>query len=254
MSVLVDQHSAVLTVTLNRPDRHNTLDGAAMGALGRVFTEAEFDDGVAAIVLTAAGEKSFCAGMDLRAFAERGTTPRQQDGPGLDVLLSRDYPKPVVAAVNGRALGVGFELVLASDLVVAADHATFALPEVRRGLVAAGGGITRLPTRIPMAIALEMGLTGASIDAARAFELGLVNRITPGPAAISEAERLAAAVAANAPLAVRFTKKYMRRSGAADTLHSDIDRTELENLLTSEDAHEGATAFAERRPPVWSGR
>lgn len=254
MSVLVEQHAAVVTVTLNRPDRHNSLDGHTMGALGRALTTAEFDDDIAVVVLTAAGRSSFCAGLDLLAFAEQRTPPRQVDGPGLDVLLTRTYPKPVVAAVNGRALGVGFELVLACDLVVAADHATFALPEVRRGLVAAGGGITRLPARLPLAVALEMGLTGAPIDAARARELGLVNRVTPGCNVTSEAQCLAAEIAGNAPLAVRFTKKHMRQARSPETGRDDPDRSELDAILSSEDAREGATAFVERRPPVWSGR
>ncbi|MFW0785777.1 enoyl-CoA hydratase-related protein [Gordonia sp. CPCC 206044] len=254
MSVLVGQHGAVLTVTIDRPERHNVLDGETMGAIGRAFSAAEIDDGVRALVLTASGDTSFCAGLDLRAFAALGAPPRPTEGPGLEVLLTRGFPKPVVAAVNGRALGVGFELILACDLVVAADHATFALPEVRRGLVAAGGGISELPSRVPLGVALELGLTGATMDAARAHALGLVNRVVPARDVIAEADRFATAIAANAPLAVRFTKRHMRNASTAGPDHRELLRHELAQVLSSDDAREGSIAFAERRPPAWTGR
>src|SRR3954447_3402810 len=176
MSVEVDRRGAVTIVTINRPERRNALDPATMSGIGRALSDAETDDTVRAVVLTGAGEKAFCAGMDLKAFAEGGITPETLPKPGLDVLVERVYPKPVIAAVNGPALAGGFEIVLACDLVVAAEHATFGIPEVKRGLVAAGGA-TRLPRRIPLALALELGLTGEPVDAARAMALGLVNRV-----------------------------------------------------------------------------
>ncbi|GAA3703087.1 enoyl-CoA hydratase-related protein [Gordonia hankookensis] len=251
MSVLVHQQGAVRTVTVNRPEQHNALDAETMAELGQAFADAEADACVAAVVLTGAGERSFCAGLDLMSFATRGLAA---DGPGLDVLLTRTYPKPIVAAVNGRALGVGFELVLACDLAVAADHATFALPEVTRGLVAAGAGISELPRRIPLAIALELGLTGAPIDAARAYGLGLVNRVAPGHDTFDAAHRLAETIAANAPLAVQFTKRHMYAAADHDADHRNRMREGLPEILASDDAREGARAFAERRPPSWTGR
>ncbi|MCX5045368.1 enoyl-CoA hydratase-related protein [Aldersonia sp. NBC_00410] len=254
MSVLVEQQGSVLVVTLNRPDQRNALDAATMSGIGRAFAAAETDDGIAAIVLTGAGDRAFCAGLDLKAFAGTGRAPLPVDGPGLDVLLSRTYPKPVVAAANGSAFAAGFELLLACDLIVAADHALFGIPEVKRGLVAAGGGISHLPRRIPLAVALELGLTGEPIDAERAYALGLVNRVVPGPEVGATALRMAETIAANAPLAVRFTKQHMHAavSGNDDARRAMHDG--LPRILASADAGEGAQAFAQRRAPVWAGR
>jgi enoyl-CoA hydratase len=248
----VEQRGAVLIVTLNRPERRNALDGETMAGVGRAFTDAEHDDSIAALVLTGAGDKAFCSGMDLKAFAADGT-PDAGDGPGLEVLMGGHYPKPVIAAANGSAVAGGFELLLACDLAVAADHATFGIPEVKRGLVAAGGGVLLLPRRLPLAIALELGLTGEAIDAQRALAFGLVNRVVPADQVLDEALRLAEAIAANAPLAVRFTKEHMRRSAEGE---EDVAafRRGLGPIFASADAIEGATAFAERRPPVWTGR
>jgi enoyl-CoA hydratase len=252
MSVLVERHGAVVVVTLNRPEQRNALDGETMAGIGRTFTDAIDDDSVAALVLTGAGDKAFCAGMDLKAFAAGGT-PSADSGPGLEVLFGGTYPKPIVGAANGSAVAGGFELLLACDLVVAADHARFGIPEAKRGLVAAGGGVLQLPRRLPLALALELGLTGDLFDAARAYEVGLVNRVVPASDVLPEALRLAEAIAANGPLAVRFTKEHMR--AAAD---GRVDRAAYDQgvgrIFTSEDAVEGATAFAERRAPVWKGR
>ena len=190
--------------------------------------------------------------MDLKAFAAGGT-PAPQDGPGLEVLVGGGYPKPIVGAANGSAVAGGFELLLACDLIVAADHASFGIPEVKRGLVAAGGGILQLPRRVPLPLALELGLTGDLIDAARAHAVGLVNRVVPGPQVLSEAIGLAEAIAANAPLAVQFTKEHMCRA-AANQEDAIAYREGVGRIFASEDATEGATAFAERRPPAWKGR
>ncbi|WP_425394554.1 enoyl-CoA hydratase-related protein [Aldersonia kunmingensis] len=252
-AVLVEQQGPVLVITLNRPDQRNALDAATMSGIGCALTDAEHDDAVAVVVLTGAGDRSFCAGLDLKAFAAGGRPPLPVEGPGLDVLLTRTYPKPVVAAANGSAFAAGFELLLACDIIVAADHAKFGIPEVKRGLVAAGGGITQLPRRIPLAIALELGLTGDSIDADRAYSLGLVNRVVPGAEVAATALAIAQTIAANAPLAVRFTKEHMHAATAADTARQTV-HARLPEILTSADAAEGARAFAERRPPAWAGR
>lgn len=249
MTVVVDRHDAVTVVTINRPEARNALDAETMAGIGEALVEAERDDEVRAVVLTGAGERAFCAGMDLRAFAAGGKII-DESRPGLEVFTERVYPKPIIAAVNGTAVAGGFELVLACDLAVAADHAKFGLPEVKRGLVAAGGG-TNLPARIPLALALELGLTGDTFDARRAQELGLVNRVVPGDRVLPEALALAGAIARNGPLALRTTKELMlaqargasRVEIAAATAH----------VFASADAKEGATAFAEKREPRWTG-
>lgn len=170
-------------------------------------------------------------------------------GQGLSIL--NECTKPVVAAVNGHAMAGGFEVMMRADLVVAADHAKFGIPEVTRGLVAAGGG-TRLPQRIPLQIALELGLTGAPISAQRAFDLGLINRVVPAADVMSTALSLAALICSNGPLAVQATKRLMREEMGQD--NSAHVREMTRPVFASEDAREGATAFAQKRPPVWKGR
>jgi enoyl-CoA hydratase len=188
--------------------------------------------------------------MDLRAFSE-GRRSTGEDGPGLEVFQRRVYPKPVIAAVNGTAVAGGFELMIACDLVVAADHAMFGIAEVKRGLVAAGGG-TALAKRLPLAVALEFALTGDLISSARAFELGLVNRVVPADQVMPEALALAARIAANGPLAIQVTKQLVYAEyGAVDW---ERIRTVSAPVFASEDAIEGSRAFIERRDPVWRGR
>lgn len=255
MTVLVERHDSVLVIAINRPDRSNTLNSATVTELGQALAAAECDDSVAAIVLTATGERTFCAGLDLEEFARTRKAPQPSEGPGLGILLTRTYPKPLIAAANGSAFAAGFELILACDLVVAADHARFGLPEVTRGLVAAGGGIVHLARRIPFAVALEMGLGGEPVDAPRAHALGLVNRVVPAGEVRGEALRVARTIAANAPLAVRFTKEHMYRSRETTGTQAQRDiHDQLPQILSSADAVEGARAFAQRRPPVWVGR
>ncbi|MET0144733.1 MAG: enoyl-CoA hydratase-related protein [Ilumatobacteraceae bacterium] len=248
--VQVEDHGDVRLVRLNRPHAANSLDPDTIGALGRAFADAEHDDRVRSVVLTGAGDRVFCAGMDLKAFTKgrRGAA----DGPGLDVFMRRTFPKPIIAAVNGTAVAGGFELVLACDMVVAAEHARFGIPEVKRGLVAAGGG-TRLPRRLPLAIALELGLTGEMIDAQRALALGLVNRVVPATDVLATAFELAAAVSANGPLAVTITKQLMYDEVAGVSGWDHI-RDVSAPAFASADAQEGATAFAEKRLPRWTGR
>ncbi|WP_344283722.1 enoyl-CoA hydratase-related protein, partial [Actinomadura napierensis] len=206
--------------------------------LSAVLRTADADPDVRAIVLTGAGPV-FCAGMDLKAFAEGG------DFAGLVWFLREGVATPVVAALNGSALAGGFELVLACDLVVAAEDAALGVPEVKRGLFAAGGGTT-LADRVPLALALEMGLTGDSVTAVRAREMGLVNRVVPAGRVREEALALATRIAANGPLGVAMTKKLMRERRWGDP-------QEAGRVFGSADAMEGATAFADRRLPVWKG-
>jgi enoyl-CoA hydratase len=252
MSVLVEQEGAVLIVTLNRPEQRNALDGPTMSGIGRALTDAAGDDGIAAVILTGAGDKVFCAGMDLKAFASGGT-PSSDSGPGLEVLMGGTFAKPIIGGANGSAVAGGFELLLACDLVVAADHAKFGIPEVKRGLVAAGGGVLQIPRRIPLAQALELGLTGEPVDAERALAMGLINRVVPAAEVRAEALKLAESIAANGPLAVQFTKEHLRRA-AEGRDDPDAYAKGIGAIFSSEDAREGATAFAEKRPPVWKHR
>ena len=249
MTVLVEQRDAVTVVMINRPEARNALDAETMAGIGEVLVAAEHDGDVGAVVLTGAGDRAFCAGMDLRAFAAGGAMV-DKSRPGLEVLTERVYPKPVIAAVNGTAVAGGFELMLACDLAVVAEHARFGLPEVKRGLVAAGGG-TNLPRRVPLALALELALTGETVDAEHVLRLGLVNRVVPGDQVLPEALSLAGAIARNGPLAVQVTKRLM--VAEAQGAGRDEISAAAAPVFASADAKEGATAFAEKREPRWTG-
>ncbi len=252
MAVHVDRHDSTVVVTIDRPERRNALDAETIGLIGSAFTEAENDDRVRAVVLTGAGERVFCAGMDLKEFAAR-RQPARPTGPGLEVFMNRCYPKPVIAAVNGSAVGGGFELVMASDLAIAAEHATFAVPEVRRGLVGAGCS-TRLAGRVPPSVAYEMALIGAPISASRAQALELVNEVVATGAALERALEVAAAIARNAPLALQVTKALIwTEIGSHDAAEWTAIRSRAVPVFASDDAKEGARAFAEKRDPVWTG-
>jgi len=249
MEVEVQRNGAVVIVKINRPERRNALNSETIAGIGAAFSAAEQDATARVVILTGVGDQAFCAGMDL---FERRAAP--SNGPGLEVFTNRCFPKPVIAAVNGAAVGGGFELVLASDLVVAAEHASFGMPEVKRGLVGAGCS-TRLSSRVPPAIAFELGFTGDAIGAARAFELGLVNLVVRQDQLLPTAIALADQIAANAPLALRMTKELMFQEMG---MHNDAEwqaiRARVAPVFASEDAKEGAAAFAEKRPPRWSGR
>ena len=257
MLVIRERTGGVETLTLNRPDAANSLNPALMAELGTALNEILLDVEVRAVVVTGAGERVFCAGMDLTDPGGFDTDPQTWSDPDgartLFAFLDGSYEKPLIAAVNGAAVGGGLEVVMACDLVVAAEHARFGLPEVKRGLFAAGGG-TRLSQRIPQALALEMGLTGRLIGAERAAQFGLVNQVVPAGDLLASAHGLAAEVAANGPLGVQLTKRLMRRAADQGT---DIGRaTPEENsaIFGSEDAREGAAAFMEKRDPVFRGR
>ncbi len=246
MSVQSQVTDGVLIITLDRPEAGNSLNPEVGSGIVGAMTQAEADPDIRVIVVTGAGEKIFCAGMDLKAFA--AGEDMAPVGKALNML--RASKKPIIAAVNGAAVAGGFEVVMTCDLVVAVEHAKFGIPEVKRGLVAAGGG-TRLPTRIPLQVALEMGLTGDPISAARALGLGLINRVVPAADLMAAALELAGRITANGPLAVQATKQLMLEEMGADISAHVLEVTR--HVFASHDAIEGATAFAQKRPPVWTG-
>jgi enoyl-CoA hydratase len=249
MSELVgqDRRDHILILTLNRPEAANSLSPALLNELGAALQDALDDNHVRVIVLTGAGERHFCAGFD-----------PGDDGPprGADALaafMHEDrYPKPIIAAVNGAAVGGGLELVMACDVAIAAEHARFGLPEVKRGLFPAGGG-TLLSTRIPPAFALEYGLTGRLFDALRAAEIGLINHVVPASDVLDKAIELAEEIAANGPIGVQVTKRLMRASVTDGPAAGRAGPADIAAVFQSADAREGATAFVEKRPPNFTG-
>lgn len=242
----------VAVVTLNRPDARNAIDGRTAAALERAIDDAEADDRVRVIVLTGAGG-TFCAGMDLKAAA-RGELPVTENRGPLG-LTGRPPTKPLIVAVEGSALAGGCELALAADLIVAADDAVFGIPEVRRGLIAAAGGVMRLRDRLPRNIAMELTILGEPLAATRLAELGLVNRITAPGKALAEAIDIAGRIAANAPLSVAVGKQLIDESPFWQPQEAFERQSVLASpVILSDDAREGVEAFAEGRDPVWTGR
>jgi enoyl-CoA hydratase len=242
----------VLTVTINRPDQRNAMTRAVAEVIAEAMDELDSTPELRVGVLTGAGGV-FCAGMDLKAFraGERPTVP----GRGFGGLTERPPLKPLIAAVEGWALGGGFEMVLACDLVVAGRGAKFGLPEVKRGLAARGGGLLRLPARVPRNVALELALTGASLEASRASGFGLVNKLVEDGTALAEATVLAKEIGANAPLSVVASKRVVVEAAMWPPDQGFVrQRGFLDPVFASADAQEGAAAFAERRPPEWRGR
>ena len=251
-SVLTDVVDGVLVVTINRPESRNAINTETAVAIGEAMDRLDDDRTLVAGVITGAGG-TFCAGMDLKAFlaGERPSIP----GRGFAGIVEQPPVKPIVAALEGYAIAGGFEIALACDMLDAAEDAKFGLPEVKRGLVAAGGGLLRLPQRVPYHLAMEWSLTGELIPAQRGYEVGLVNRITPKGGALDAALGMARAIAGNGPLAVAASKRILVEAPewpAAERF--DRQRVINEPVRSSEDAREGATAFKEKRAPRWQGR
>ncbi|MEU6577912.1 crotonase/enoyl-CoA hydratase family protein [Streptomyces sp. NPDC046805] len=242
----------ITVITLNRPEARNAVNREVAEKIAAALDELDRRDDQAVGVITGAGG-TFCSGMDLKAFLA-GERP-VVEGRGLAGITEAPPRKPMIAAVEGYALAGGCEIVLACDLVVAADDARFGIPEVKRGLIAAAGGLLRLPRRIPHHVAMEVALTGDFLTADRAHAYGLVNRLTPPGGALAEALLLAGSVAAGGPLAVRATKEIITRSAswAADEEWARM-REITAPVFASDDAREGARAFAEKRTPRWTGR
>jgi enoyl-CoA hydratase/carnithine racemase len=245
----------VLTVTIARPEVMNAIHPPASAELAAVFDDFVVDPELWVAIVTGRGEKAFCAGNDLKYQAAGGKL--EWTASGFGGLTARfDNPKPVIAAVNGLAMGGGFEIVLACDLVVAAETAVFALPEPRVGLAALAGGMQRLPRQIPLKHAMGMLLTGRRVPAAEALQLGLVNEVVPAGQALAGARRWAEAILECSPVSVRATKEVALRSLGHASLEASMAASYpgVATLVRSQDFREGPRAFAEKRKPRWTGR
>jgi enoyl-CoA hydratase len=251
-AVLIERRERILVIKLNRPEQRNAINAAVAAGIAAALDLLDGDDALTLGVLTGEG-KGFCAGMDLKAFVA-GESPHVGDR-GFAGITRRASVKPLIAAVEGFAVAGGLEVALACDLIVAARGARLGVPEVKRSLVAAGGALLRLPRAIPRGVAMELALTGDPISAERAHELGLVNRLAEPGLALETALELAETIASNGPLALAATKRIMVE--AVDWPEHEFFENQAGiagPVMASEDAREGARAFAERRPPHWRGR
>lgn len=245
------EEDGVLIVTINRPEAKNAMNKAAAEGIAAAMDRLDAEDNLRVGILTGAGG-TFCSGMDLKGFL-RGESP-SIEGRGFGGIVQKPPVKPLIAAVEGYALAGGLELMIACDLVVANAGAQFGIPEAKRGLVAAAGGVMMLPDQIPERIAMELALTGDFISARRAYELGLINRVVDGPA-LDGALELARRIAENGPLAVRISKQIMKESRGWPMAERYDRQTQLIlPVFASADAREGAAAFAEKRKPNWTGK
>ena len=251
-AVLRERRDGVLLITLNRPDARNAVNAAVAEGVAAALDDLDADDALSVGVLTGAG-KGFSSGMDLKAFVA-GERPYADDR-GFAGITQRAAEKPLIAAIEGFAVAGGFEIALACDLIVAARDARLGIPEVKRGLVAAGGALIRLPRRIPYHLAMELALTGDPISAERGYELGIVNRLAEPGGAVDAALALAGEVARNGPLALKASKRIVQQAGDWTQSEAWDKQGEIAGpVMVSEDAREGAIAFAEKRDPRWRGR
>lgn len=249
-----EQHGSVLVLRIDRPEARNALNGAVLRGLGAAAMDAEADPEIRVVVLIGTGDRAFCSGMDLRAFARGEDIGTETEaGAAYGRLCQGKLTVPVIGAANGSAVGGGLELLLGADIIVASSEAKLGLPEVKRGLFPAGGG-TSIGTRIPIGAALEMTLTGDPITAQRGYELGLVNAVVEPGEVLNTALDYAQRIAANAPLGLAATKELVR-SALTDPEYASERLGHWQSLVfSSDDAKEGATAFMEKRAPVWQGR
>lgn len=257
---LTERRGNILVITINRPDARNAVNAAVSTGVGDALQQAQDDPEIWAVVITGAGDKSFCAGADLKALSRRENI-YHPDHPewGFAGYVQHFIDKPTIAAVNGTALGGGTELALASDLVVAQQSAKFGLPEVKRGLIAAAGGVFRIVEQLPRKIAMRLLVTGEPITADEALRWGLINEVVAdGSSVLDAAIALAGLITVNAPLAVQASKRVAVGADdgtiTAETAHWERSNRETTRVFRSADAMEGPLAFAQKRPPVWKAR
>lgn len=249
--VLTQEEDGILIITINRPEAKNAMTKAASEAIAAALDHLDASDHLRVGILTGAGG-TFCSGMDLKGFL-KGERP-SVEGRGFGGLTEQKPVKPLIAAVEGYALAGGLELMIACDLVVASASAKFGIPEAKRGLAAAAGGLMVLPDLIPHKVAMELALTGDFITAQRAYDLGMINRVTDGDA-MTAAKELAASITANGPTAVRVSKQIMDESRSWPLEERYAKQAELlPQVFMSADAREGSLAFAEKRAPNWTGK
>ena len=253
LTIRYETKGRVAVVTIDRPDAMNALTKEMLGALDAAFEAFEGDDDLWVAILTAAGDRAFCTGMDLKEAIPLLTSG---DELGYEDHTKRQFSdvfKPIIAAVNGHCIAGGMEMLAGTDLRVAAEHATFGLGEVRWGLVPAGGSHIRFPRQIPWALAMELLLTGDPIDARRAYEIGLVNRVVPADEVMPTALKLADRICKNGPLAVRTSKQIAVRALGLEAGFV-LEKALAAKVFASDDAAEGPRAFAEKRKPRFTGR
>jgi enoyl-CoA hydratase/carnithine racemase len=255
IGVVRERRGPVLILRLDRPEVRNALTPAMRNHIGAAVADAEDDADIRVVVLTGTGDRAFCAGEDLRAFADddRGRAGDEKGLANYLRLLDGEVSVPVVGAANGTAVAGGLELLFSCDVIVASSEAQFGLPEVKRGLFA-GTGVMSIATRVPLGVALELALTGDVVDANRAYELGLVNTVVPPRDVLATALDYADRIAANGPLAITATKELVRMAAGGAPGASDRLAYWRTVVFGSHDAKEGATAFIEKRPPMWKGR
>ncbi|MFJ7726457.1 crotonase/enoyl-CoA hydratase family protein [Neobacillus sp. NPDC097160] len=260
-AVLFERRGKVALITINRPEALNAVNAQVWAGLGLALEEFGEDSNLWCAVLTGAGDRAFCAGSDLKEKVGANgwnVIPEGSEKWGYGGIAQHYINKPIIAAVNGFALGGGAEIALACDLIVASEKATFGLPEVKKGLLAGGGGLLRLPRQIPLKVAMEYILTGDSFSAEEAKHWGLVNRVVPHEKLIDEAFTLAVRITENAPLAIRASKDIVYRSLDVSLDHPEeawaINQDYLQQVIGNEDSMEGIKAFIEKRKPQWQGR
>jgi enoyl-CoA hydratase len=254
MSVDYEQRGPFAVITINRPEARNAVNGDVAQGIEEAIDRIEADDATWVGILTGV-PPVFCAGADLKEINSGNAGGLATKKGGFAGITMRERTKPIIAAVDGPALAGGTEIVLSCDLVVASTTATFGIPEVKRSLVAGAGGLFRLGRKIPINIAMELTLTGDPITAERAHHFGLVNRLVEPGQALDEAVSLAEQICANAPIAVRESRKIvLEATNAPDDVGWKMSAEGMAKAMSSEDLQEGLTAFIEKRPPVWKGR
>lgn len=258
-SILFERRDRIAIITFNRPEAMNAVNQTLWRETAHALQSFAQDPELWVAIVTGAGDRAFCAGADLKEFAAgRNIVPPEEEHFGFAGIARHHVPKPIIAAVNGFALGGGTEIALACDLVVASEQAAFGLPEVKRGMMAGAGGLLRLPRQLPLKKAMELIMTGETMSAREALEWGLINRVAPHGQVLAAAVELAEKICENAPLSVRYSKEIVYRALDTSIMFPsgawDVNETYKSILSASEDAKEGPRAFAEKRKPDWKGR